>query len=131
MYKQDYLLKVIEDFFLVLKLIIKIDVFEENSNFEKEMNELFLKTFCINLKEIDKIDLEKYSEIIHNEENRNYMIVALLKLAKYYQLKDSDLSNSYIELSKYLFNQISKTINFSSNYLETEIKELFTNLKQN
>jgi hypothetical protein len=129
MYKQDILQKIIEYFFTAIRKLIKLDIEVTENNFEQQCNNLFLKTFGVNLDEINKIDKTKFSTIIYNEENKNDMVFLLLKIAKNYKSSNPKLSLAYFNLSKELWERSSKLYYFEDEDSKKEILKLFKDLE--
>lgn len=126
MYKQDILLKVIEDFFTTIRIITKLDIEIKSDDFEQMLNDLFYKTFGITSGEIAEIDIEKHSSIIYDEKNKIDLVYLLLKSAKYFFISNPKLSKSYVDFSKSIWLRESKTLHLYNESLKNEIEYLFS-----
>jgi hypothetical protein len=129
MYKQDFLQKIIEYFFTAIRKLIKLDIEVLESNFEQQCNSLFLDTFNVSLQNINNIDKDKYASIIYNEENKEEIVLLLLKIASFYSNKDSKLTKEYLDLSKDVWEKPSKTFSFKKENSKKLIDQLFQDIE--
>lgn len=130
MQRTDFLLRHIEFFFNLLKKIVGISF--ENIKIEEleQIYDGFLKqNLGININDIDKLDIEKYKDLLFNETNRNLVILLFLKIAKIYETKDFQLGKKYFLMAQKIKNHSYLSTKFQKDLIDIEIENLSNELK--
>lgn len=125
MQKQDFLLKYIETFFNGLKKILKMNYeTPQMENFEETCDDFLRKNLGISLEQIEDLDLEKYQHLIFNENNRELMVLFFLRIAKFYQTQNTELSQQYFNLSQRILKHSYLSFKLLPDETDKEIDQL-------
>ncbi len=110
MYKNDYLMALIENFFNTVKKLTRTDINIVENDFEVQFNSFLLKNFGIEIAQIGQLDVDLFSQLIYNDENKKDLVIVFLKMAKVLKLKNLILSQLYVELAHKILTK--KTVDF-------------------
>lgn len=133
MYNQDYLQKVIEDFFTVIRKLIRTEITLKNQDFKSddEFNDVVFKFLNINSNEIDNLNREKYKSILFNDKYNLESAYFFLKIAKYYYDINDELYKKYLDLGNEILNVDRKVFKLDDELIKNEINVILNHINHN
>jgi len=129
MFNQDFFLRSIEDFFKMVKKLVNADLDEKSEDFEKQVNELLNNYFNLDISNFIKNQNNLDMNALCKNFDKQYLALLFLKIAKYYELKNDDISKSYFLFARKVLNHKSSVFFYKNDDLENKVNEYLENNK--